>query len=145
MYAIHCAMKLSYCVTWLQLSCIASQEAMQLSRDVCNLSLDVTQLSRDVATVILHCFVWSNAVITWCVQIIVQCIKVIAQCMKFIVRCNPLLAQCGHHQLKQTAYHSWRPFSFKQVVHSAVYLQPEGCCSLCAFIFTQTQLIVAKA
>ena len=37
----------SYCAMRLQLSCIASREAMQLSRDVFNSSLDVSQLSRD--------------------------------------------------------------------------------------------------
>ena len=73
MCAIHRAMKLSYLAMWLQLSCIASREAMQLPHDVCNsprdacnlsrnvskLSLDVSQLLRDV-THFLHNVVITN-------------------------------------------------------------------------------------
>ena len=66
-------MRVIYRATWSQLSCIASREAMQLSRDVCNSSRDVTQLSCDVTAVILHCFAWSNADIAQCVQFIAQC------------------------------------------------------------------------
>ena len=106
---------------WQQIFCIASLEAMQLSRDLCNSSRDVTQLSHDATADILHCFAWNNAVISRCNSVIAQCdcsypaLLGVKQCSyRAMYR-----AMCAIHRMM---YHSYRAM---RVIYCAMW--PTSC------------------